>query len=206
MWLVATSAVNGNLPFRLDPGEYIVGRSPMSHIVLDDSAVSRRHAKLVCEDESVIVEDLRSRHGTFVNDEPAAAATAQVGARLRFGSVLCLLAPVAMYPAPTPVRDGLTPCSARGAALGPPGPGRADHCREAGQERAHNPYACEGPFQAVRRSQPRGTAGQAVRGKKIAATTLIRVSTWDQVGLSLGRPSGCGAVSRRQSDPPLSIT
>ncbi len=109
MWLVGTSAISGNLPFRIDPGEYIVGRSPKSHIVIDAPAVSRRHARLVCEGESVIVEDLRSRHGTFVNDEPAGSTPAQVGARLRFGSVLCLLAPVAMYPAPTQGADGLTP-------------------------------------------------------------------------------------------------
>jgi DNA-binding CsgD family transcriptional regulator len=58
----------------------------------------------------VIVGDLRSRHGTFANEEPANQSTAQVGARLRFGKVLCLLAPVAMYPAPTPGScDGLTP-------------------------------------------------------------------------------------------------
>jgi DNA-binding CsgD family transcriptional regulator len=109
MWLVGTSAFSGNLPFRLDPGEYLVGRSPKTHIVIDAPAVSRRHARLVCEGESVIVEDLRSRHGTFVNDEQAGPTTAQVGARVRFGSVLCLLAPVAMYPAPAQGCDGLTP-------------------------------------------------------------------------------------------------
>ena len=109
MWLVGTSAVSGNLPFRLDPGEYLVGRSPKAHILIDAPSVSRRHARLVCESESVIVEDLRSRHGTFVNDKPAGPAAAQVGARLRFGSVLCLLAPVAMYPAPTHGCDDLTP-------------------------------------------------------------------------------------------------
>jgi pSer/pThr/pTyr-binding forkhead associated (FHA) protein len=109
MWLVGTSSINGNLPFRLNPGEYIIGRSPKSHIVLDDPAVSRRHARLIREGESVIVEDLKSRHGTFVNDEPAGPIVAQVGARLRFGSVLCLLAPVAMYPAPNHGLEDLTP-------------------------------------------------------------------------------------------------
>jgi pSer/pThr/pTyr-binding forkhead associated (FHA) protein len=109
MWLVGTSSVSGNLPFRLDPGEYLVGRSPKADILVEAPAVSRRHARLVCQTESITVEDLRSRHGTFVNDEPAAPSTAHVGARLRFGSVLCLLVPVAMYPAQSHGCDGLTP-------------------------------------------------------------------------------------------------
>lgn len=110
MWLVATSSVNGNLPFRLDPGEYIVGRSPKSNIIIDATSVSRRHAKLVFSEDVLVVADLRSRHGTFVNDEPARQSPAPIGAWLRFGSVLCLLAPVAMLPAPTYGScDGLTP-------------------------------------------------------------------------------------------------
>lgn len=110
IWLVNTEAVNGNLPFRLEQGEYLVGRSAKSQIVLDDSDVSRRHARLLCEGEFVVVEDLRSRHGTYINDEPANQLPAQVGAGLRFGSVLCLLAQVAMYPAESPGHDHtLTP-------------------------------------------------------------------------------------------------
>lgn len=41
----------------------------------------------------MIVEGLRRRHRTLVNREPAGAATAHVGARLRFDSVLCLSCP-----------------------------------------------------------------------------------------------------------------
>ena len=112
MWLVATSSVNANLPFRVDPGTYLVGRSPKAHIVINAPTISRRHAKLICHGDSLLVEDLRSRHGTFISDEPANQLPAKVGARLRFGSVLCLLAPVAMYPVEHPTANleyGLTP-------------------------------------------------------------------------------------------------
>lgn len=30
----------------LEPGEYIIGRSPVSHIILSDKLVSRRHARI----------------------------------------------------------------------------------------------------------------------------------------------------------------
>jgi hypothetical protein len=46
-----------------------IGRSEESDIFLVDPSVSRNHAKLQIDGESVIVEDLGSTNGTFVNGE-----------------------------------------------------------------------------------------------------------------------------------------
>lgn len=98
MWLVSTGAVAGNLPFRLQPGEYVVGRSRKAEIVIRDLTISKRHARLVCSGRSLIVEDLGSRNGTFVNERRADHTPAERGSTLRFGSVLCMVSPSAMMP------------------------------------------------------------------------------------------------------------
>jgi DNA-binding CsgD family transcriptional regulator len=98
MWLVSTGAISGNLPFRLDPGKYVVGRSKKAQIVIKDLTVSKQHARLVCASRSVVVEDLDSRNGTFVNEERAKTSPAEPGSTLRFGSVLCMISLTAMMP------------------------------------------------------------------------------------------------------------
>jgi pSer/pThr/pTyr-binding forkhead associated (FHA) protein len=52
----------------LEPGQYVIGRSPASEIVVDDPLASRRHARLLANDSTVLLEDLRSDNGVFVNE------------------------------------------------------------------------------------------------------------------------------------------
>ena len=47
--------------------DLVVGRSEACDLVLDGPLVSRRHARFVITDESIVVEDLGSRNGVFVN-------------------------------------------------------------------------------------------------------------------------------------------
>jgi pSer/pThr/pTyr-binding forkhead associated (FHA) protein len=49
------------------PGEFVIGRSPDCQLSLDDPLVSRRHAILVVQPETVYIEDLGSRNGVLVN-------------------------------------------------------------------------------------------------------------------------------------------
>jgi len=44
-----------------------IGRSKQSGIALDDSEVSRRHARISAHDGTIFVEDLGSKNGTFLN-------------------------------------------------------------------------------------------------------------------------------------------
>ena len=54
---------------RLDNAEYSIGRSMESNIWLNDSGMSRHHAKLRREGSSYSVEDLESANGSFVQGE-----------------------------------------------------------------------------------------------------------------------------------------
>jgi pSer/pThr/pTyr-binding forkhead associated (FHA) protein len=53
--------------FALDADLMHIGRSPSSHIVLDDASVSRRHALIARRGERTVILDDRSRNGVHVN-------------------------------------------------------------------------------------------------------------------------------------------
>ena len=53
----------------LRSGTVVVGRSSSCHIVLDDGLVSRRHAQFVIGPKKVVVEDLGSVNGVYLNGE-----------------------------------------------------------------------------------------------------------------------------------------
>ena len=78
----------GERRLRLAAPVYVVGRAAGCEVPLEDSSISRRHARLFVRASHCSVEDLGSSNGTFVNDrrvereEPLAP-----GDRLRFGSV-----------------------------------------------------------------------------------------------------------------------
>lgn len=64
-----------------------IGRSEESDIFLVDPSVSRNHATLVIDGEAVVVEDLGSTNGTFVNGERISGARRIVsGDALTFGN------------------------------------------------------------------------------------------------------------------------
>ena len=52
-----------------------IGRLPDNMIVIDNPAVSGRHARVFREGNHYVVEDLRSTNGTFVNEKPIARHT-----------------------------------------------------------------------------------------------------------------------------------
>ena len=78
-----------------------VGTSPDNEIVLTDPTVSRYHLELRCED-GVLVKDLGSRNGTFVNDVRIREAIVPVGARVRLGGSVLLLLDAGQEGAPAP--------------------------------------------------------------------------------------------------------
>lgn len=61
--------------FSFDDGEFIIGRSHSSDIILPSDNVSRRHARLFTQDGRCFVEDLASSNGVFVNGERIHRAT-----------------------------------------------------------------------------------------------------------------------------------
>ena len=52
----------------LEPGSYIIGRSPYAHIIVPDKLVSRRHARVFYANNKWYIEDLGSKNGTILDD------------------------------------------------------------------------------------------------------------------------------------------
>jgi hypothetical protein len=52
----------------LESGEYVIGRAPASDVFVDDPLVSRRHARLLVNDTTALLEDLQSENGVYVNE------------------------------------------------------------------------------------------------------------------------------------------
>ena len=59
----------------LPPGEYVIGRARESDIHAETPLISRRHALLTINYDHLLIEDLGSSNGTFVNEQPVTTAT-----------------------------------------------------------------------------------------------------------------------------------
>jgi pSer/pThr/pTyr-binding forkhead associated (FHA) protein len=66
-------------------GETIIGRGEQADLLLADSTVSRRHAAVRQDGHTVVVTDLGSANGTYVNGEPVLDGT-----RIEDGDVIHL--------------------------------------------------------------------------------------------------------------------
>jgi serine phosphatase RsbU (regulator of sigma subunit) len=69
----------------LDPLPFRIGRAPESNLILRDSRASRSHARIFTEGNAYWVEDLRSRHGTFVNGKRVSRQALHNSDRIEFG-------------------------------------------------------------------------------------------------------------------------
>lgn len=65
--LVVRQGTQQGARFPLSLGQIILGKAEGSDIQISDSGVSRRHAKLVLDDDGIKIIDLASTNGTFVN-------------------------------------------------------------------------------------------------------------------------------------------
>jgi len=78
----------GATPFRFTNPEVLIGRDIACECCLDDLTVSAQHARLSYHHSQWWVEDLQSRNGTFLNQEPAARPLVMTsGDELRCGQV-----------------------------------------------------------------------------------------------------------------------
>ena len=105
----------------LDLPSAVIGRGEGSNIHIDDFSVSRRHARLTVEAGRLLVEDLGSVGGTFVDGErlePGVRHLIEEGAVLRFGEIEAhYLPPVAVEATPAVIDEGTEIVSAGGLSI-----------------------------------------------------------------------------------------
>jgi hypothetical protein len=65
----------------------LLGRSAEADIVLEDSFSSSRHARLFAQGDAIVLEDLGSTNGTYLNEEPLSGPQPlHDGDRVKIGS------------------------------------------------------------------------------------------------------------------------
>jgi len=67
-WLVVLGGAQKGEDFRLREGKNAIGTARDSEVLLQDPAISGKHASLNCKDGKFLLTDLDSTNGTFVND------------------------------------------------------------------------------------------------------------------------------------------
>ncbi len=77
--------------FRLGTAPVVIGRGAVD-IVLAATDVSRRHAQLICDGDSFVLEDLSSANGTFHNGTRVDRVALRVGDRIQIGGSIFLFA------------------------------------------------------------------------------------------------------------------
>jgi predicted component of type VI protein secretion system len=68
-------------------GKIVVGRDPMCDVSEADSLLSRRHAEFSIENNTIVVRDLGSRNGIYVNGARTAEGRLRSGDRIRIGNL-----------------------------------------------------------------------------------------------------------------------
>jgi serine phosphatase RsbU (regulator of sigma subunit) len=88
-YLVVLEGTAQGRRLEIDAQPITVGRGATQTLVCDDRDVSRQHARISVLNGAVVVEDLNSTNGTFVDDERiSGAVTLKEGARIRLGGQL----------------------------------------------------------------------------------------------------------------------
>jgi len=69
----------------LHPLPFVIGRQSDNHLVIRDNRASRTHARIVLDEGSWYIEDLRSRHGIYVNGHRVERHRLVPADRIEFG-------------------------------------------------------------------------------------------------------------------------
>jgi transcriptional regulator with GAF, ATPase, and Fis domain len=83
--LIAVAGPLRGMVFDLNTSDTVIGRDPANSISLADKSLSRKHCLFRQDDDEVLVVDLESHNGTFVNDVPVKEHVLSHGDRVRVG-------------------------------------------------------------------------------------------------------------------------
>ena len=84
---VVLVALDEGADIEVTSGMTIVGRHPQCDARLDSLRISRRHAGLIAQGAKVLVRDLGSTNGTWINERRCESGTAEIGDEIRFAHI-----------------------------------------------------------------------------------------------------------------------
>ena len=88
MWILRSTTLDKEQTIRLPPGPTrTIGRGARSDFVIDATLLSRVHCQLSTTSNQLVVEDLKSTNGTYVNNTRVECIALNNGDRLRLGRV-----------------------------------------------------------------------------------------------------------------------
>ena len=87
MWILTIRSPSSSpVEYKIKPGRNTLGRKPDNDIVIIDESASRMHAEFFCKANRLVVYDLKSTNGTFVNRERIAEPRIlRTGDQIRIG-------------------------------------------------------------------------------------------------------------------------
>lgn len=89
MWILRCADETREQTLRLPAGAIkTIGRGPRSDFSVDATLLSRVHCRLTSTSDTLVVEDLGSTNGTFVNDRRVGRAELADGDRVRLGRLV----------------------------------------------------------------------------------------------------------------------
>ena len=74
--------------FNLNRPQIIIGRSSKADIQIDQEAVSRNHCKIINTGNAIMLRDMGSTNGTYVNDEPVDEYVLRDGDLIKIGRTI----------------------------------------------------------------------------------------------------------------------
>jgi pSer/pThr/pTyr-binding forkhead associated (FHA) protein len=88
MWILRATVDEEPVVFRLPPGAArTLGRGTNADFIVGDALMSRVHCRLTASERQLVIEDLQSTNGTYVNDVRLKLSTLDDGDRVRLGQV-----------------------------------------------------------------------------------------------------------------------
>src|SRR5436190_18572023 len=109
--LLIQRGAGGTEEILLKPGANRLGRNEQNDLPINDPSVSSFHCEINFEHDTLVVKDLGSTNGTFINSVPIRQAILEPGQTLKLGSVELL------FPADTAARTATTSDPPPGARL-----------------------------------------------------------------------------------------
>lgn len=103
--LIPIRGIPDQKEFILKEGKNVIGRTEESDIHLDSEFISKRHALITITGSEIVIEDLKSRNGTFVNGVMVQTAKLKAGNRISFQDIILELRPAAKQKTRQPVPE-----------------------------------------------------------------------------------------------------